>query len=129
MRKLLLFLTVALILFGIGGVLILKLSIKSDVKANIQLAQQKYAGTPEEALIAFLEDDSNSKVEQTHIAVWTLGQIESEKALSILQRYYKEDPEGETCYKNHHLVLFQYELYKAIQAIEKGNFFSFANLK
>lgn len=123
MKKWLLIFTISLIVLATFGILFVNLWIKSDVKANIHLAQQKYPGTPEEALIAYLEDNSNSKIDQTHIAIWTLGQIESEKALTVLKRYYRDDPEGETCHEHHHQELCQYELFKAIQNIEKGKLF------
>ncbi len=97
-----------------------------SVKSNIQLAQEKYGGTAEEALIAFLQDENNSATDRSHIAVWTLAQIESDKALPVLYRYYKNDPQGNTCYGKHHTELCQYEISKAINAIEKKSMFSYA---
>lgn len=100
-----------------------------SVKSNIQLAQEKYGGTAEEALIAFLQDESNSATDRSHIAVWTLAQIESDKALPVLYQYYKNDPQGNTCYGKHHTALCQYEIYKAIKAIDKKSTFSHAKFK
>jgi hypothetical protein len=100
-----------------------------SVKSNIQLVQEKYGGTAEEALIAFLQDENNSATDRSHIAVWTLAQIESDKALPALYQYYKNDPQGNICYGKHHAELCQYEIYKAIKAIEKKNTFTHVKLK
>ena len=103
--------------------------IGNDVKKNIHLATNMYEGTAEQALIAFLEDERNAIQDRTHKAVWTLGQIRSEAALPILYSYYKDDPEGKTCYNKHRDTICQYEIYKAIQNIENGKLFSHARLK
>jgi len=124
-----------LIYSGIGitlvflGLASLQFWIGQRVKSNIQLAQEKYGGTAEDALIAFLQDENNSAMDRSHIAVWTLAQIESDKALPVLYQYYKNDPDGNTCYGRHHTELCQYEIYKAIRSIEKGETFSYSNLK
>jgi hypothetical protein len=94
--------------------------IDQDVKKNIDIAKQKYSGTAEDALIAYLLDTTNSPRDRSQIAIWTLGQIGSPKALPILRGLYKNDPEGKTCYGRHDSVLCQYEIYKAINA-EKVN--------
>lgn len=114
-----------LVFLGIGITLVflvlatLQFLIRQRVKSNIEMAQEKYGGTAAEALIAFLQDENNSVSDRSHIAVWTLAQIESEEALPILYQYYKNDPDGNTCYGKHHTELCQYEIYKAINAIEK----------
>ncbi len=90
--------------------------IDSDVKKNIALAKEKYSGTAEDALLAYLLDTTNSPNDRSHIAVWTLGQIQSEKAIPVLTALYKNDPEGKTCKGNHSYVLCQYEIYKALNA-------------
>jgi hypothetical protein len=92
--------------------------IDQDVKKNIDIAKQKYSGTAEDALIAYLLDTTNSPRDRSQIAIWTLGQIGSPKALPILRGLYKNDPEGKTCYGRHDSVLCQYEIYKAINAEE-----------
>ena len=107
----------------------LYLLISQSVKSNIKMAQEKYGGTAEEALITFLKDESNSAGDRSHIAVWTLAQIESEKALPTLYKYYENDPHGNTCYGKHHTKLCQYEIYKAIKAIEKKSVLSHSRLK
>ena len=99
--------------------------IGHTVKENIELAMRLYPGAAEEALILFLDDEANSARDRTHVAVWTLGRIGSNKALPVLYRYYKNDPEGKTCFGRHESVLCQYEIHKAITAIEEGSFFSY----
>ena len=103
--------------------------IKQDVLNNIELAEQKYHAHGEKALISFLEDERNSYYDRTHLAVWTLGKIRSEKALPVLKRYYLNDPKGRTCKGMHQEQLCQYELYKAIKAIENGTLLSYASVK
>lgn len=98
-------------------------------KENITVAQQQYGGTAEEALIAFLLDKRNPARDRTHLAVWTLGQIGSEKALPVLRELYHDDPKGKTCKGKHDSVICQYELHKAIVAIEHGILLSHARLK
>jgi len=102
--------------------------IRSDVKENIKIAQEKYSGTAEEALISFLLDEKNSYNDRTHIAVWTLGMLKSEKALPILKGYYKDDPKGLTCKGHHNQMLCQYGLHKAIVQIEGRWMYSTAGL-
>ena len=113
----------AITLFG------MKQWIGKSVESNIEKAQSLYSGEPEDALIAFLQDTLNSPHERTHLAIWTLGQIESEKALPFLKDLYKNDPEGNTCYKRHSERICQYELHKAIQAIESNKQLTYAKLK
>lgn len=104
--------------------------IGHDVKDNIKLASEKYPGKAEDALLEYLRDENNSLRDRSSVAIWTLGQIRSEKALPVLYSYYKNDPEGLTCKGRHKYVLCQYELHKAINKIEtrKYRWFSFARL-
>jgi hypothetical protein len=90
--------------------------IDVDVKKNIQVAKEKYDGKAEDALIAYLLDTTNSPFDRSHVAIWTLGQIHSEKAIPILTRLYENDPEGKTCKGRHDSVLCQREIYKALNA-------------
>ncbi len=90
--------------------------IDIDVKKNIRTAKEKYPGIAEDALIAYLQDTANSAQNRSSIAIWTLGQIQSEKALPILNELYKNDPTGKTCKGKHNSALCQYEIYKAINA-------------
>lgn len=123
-----------IIIAGIGISLIvcslfaLNIWTGSVVKENIRNAKQQYHGTAEDALLSLLMDENISANDRTHTAIWTLGQIRSEKALPILQNLYKDDPDGETCFGNHDSVLCQYEIYKAIESIEKRMLFSHAKL-
>ncbi len=96
------------------------IQIGNKVKENIAIAKQKYPGTAEDALIAFLLDESNSYHDRTHIAIWTLGQIKSKKAVPVLKKLYQDDPDGKTCYGRHNHMLCQYEIYKALHAAEKN---------
>ena len=103
--------------------------IKQDVHYNIELAENQYQLQGEEALIAFLVDENNSPYDRTHKAVWTLGKIRSNKALPILRKYYSDDPKGTTCKDKHDSMLCQYEIHKALVAIENGSVFSYAQFK
>jgi len=102
--------------------------IRSDVKKNISIAQQKYPGPAEEALISFLIDEKNSFHDRTHLAIWTLGMLKSEKALPILRSYYKNDPKGSSCHGKHDQMICQYGLHKAIVQIESSGQYSTADL-
>lgn len=119
--KRILFLTGA----GLGVVVIslfiaMRIWIGHDLKENIKTAKEKYPGTAEDALIAYLLDEKNSPETRTHLAIWTLGQIRSKKALPVLYEFYKNDPEGKTCKGHHDTVLCQYGIHKAIVSVENG---------
>jgi hypothetical protein len=94
--------------------------IDISVQNNINTAKDKYGGKAEDALIAYLQDESNSFYDRSHVAVWTLGQIHSQKAIPLLEQLHKNDPQGETCKGQHDSVLCQYEIHKALQA-ERSN--------
>ena len=98
------------------GFLAIYIWIDIDVKKNIKIAQEKYTGKAEDALIAYLLDTTNTPHNRTKVAIWTLGQIQSKKAIPVLENLYKNDPEGKTCYGKHDSVLCQYEIYKALNA-------------
>lgn len=120
-------LTTVLVLFT-ASFISLNAWIRSDVKKNITIAQKKYPGTAEEALISFLLDEKNSFHDRTHIAIWTLGMLKSAKALPILKDYYKNDPKGLTCHGKHDQMLCQYGLHKAIVQIENRVQYSTSDL-
>jgi hypothetical protein len=128
MKKLVFAVGVFILMVLVSSLVLLHAFIGKDVKQNISMAKSLYEGNAEDALIAFFQDDDNTAIQKTHLAVWTLGQIRSEKALPILKKMYMNDPEGETCYGRHHEVICQYELHKAIQAIEHRRLFSYARL-
>ena len=92
--------------------------IDLSVKRNIGTAKESYPGTAEDALIAYLLDTTNSAQHRSSVAVWTLGQIKSEKALPILNELYKNDPKGKICSGKHDSVLCQYQINKALNAIK-----------
>ena len=98
------------------GFIAIYIWIDIDVKKNINSAKGRYSGKVEDALIAYLLDTTNTPQNRTRIAIWTLGQINSKKAIPILENLYKNDPKGKTCYGNHDSVLCQYEIYKALDA-------------
>lgn len=120
MKKLILSIGIILlsILFLVFAALYVWIDI--DVKKNIKVAKEKYPGKAEDALIAYLLDTANSPGNRSHVAIWALGQIHSEKAIPILKGLYKNDPEGKTCRGKHNSVLCQYEIYKALSACESN---------
>jgi hypothetical protein len=120
MKRKLVILSASLLTLLILGFLAIWIWIDFDVKKNINIAKEKYPGTAEDALIAYLLDPTNSPNDRSSVAIWTLGQIHSEKALPILKELYKNDPEGKTCHGKHEYVLCQYEIYKAIKAEESN---------
>ncbi len=121
----------AIIIFSIFIILLSALYfwIRQDVQHNIEIAERIYNKKGEEALLLFLKDENNSPNDRTHVAIWTLGKIRSNKALPILLGYYLNDPEGQFCKNRHDEELCQYEIHKAIVAIETGSILSYAQLK
>jgi hypothetical protein len=110
------------------GLLVLQIGIGFSVKQNIKLAHQKYPGPAEDALISYMMDENISPGGRTHEAIWTLGQIRSEKALPLLKELYRDDSKGETCYGKHDSLICQYEIHKTIVAIERRSLVSYARL-
>ncbi|MCW0483638.1 HEAT repeat domain-containing protein [Gaoshiqia sediminis] len=129
MKRIILFSAIGVVVLLGCTLLVAYIWIDCCAKENITVAQQKYGGTAEEALIAFVRDESNPARDRTHLAVWTLGQIGSEQALPVLHELYHDDPEGKTCKGRHDSVICQYELHKAIESIENGVLLSHARLK
>ena len=127
MKRILYLIAAALLLLclGLGTI---QLVIGRDVKENIHLAVQKYPGSAEDALIAFLKDESNPALERTHVAIWTLGRLHSEKALPLLKELYQGDPKGENCFGRHVEMLCQYEIHKAIKSIQKRGLINYSRL-
>jgi hypothetical protein len=118
MKRKIIIISASLLTLLFIGFMAIYIWIDLDVKKNIKTAKEKYPGNTEDALIAYLLDTTNSPQNRSNIAIWTLGQIHSEKALPILKELYKNDPEGKTCHGKHNSVLCQYEIYKAINAAE-----------
>jgi hypothetical protein len=90
------------------------------VRERISIAKRQYSGKAEDALIAYLQDTTHTPQQRSDVAIWTLGQIRSEKALPVLKGLYKNDPLGNTCKFHHKTELCQYEIHKAIVSIEHG---------
>lgn len=108
-----------LLLVFLAATLGVYLWIDHDIRKNIAAAKAKYPGEKsEDALIDFLIDTTNSPQDRTQIAVWTLGHIKSGKAVPVMRKLYRNDPEGKTCFGHHDSVICQYELYKALKASE-----------
>jgi hypothetical protein len=128
MKRKIIFLISGALSIGTLMLLGLHLWIGSNVKRNIDLAMNNYSGNAEEALIALVMDENNTFEKRTHAGIWTLGQIRSEKAMPILKELYHDDPEGNTCFKKHDSILCQYEINKAIQAIEHRQLFTHQRL-
>lgn len=116
MKQIVIRVLLIIVFFLLTGFIGLYFWIGYDVRENISTAKSKYPGNAEEALIAFLLDSTNSAHDRTHIAIWTLGQIQSEKAVPVLEQLYKNDSEGKTCKGHHDEMLCQYEIYKALNA-------------
>jgi len=120
MRQTMTFILAGLTVLMIVFFLAIRIWIGHSIKENITIAERQYSGSPEDALIAYLADTTNSPEDRSHIAIWTLGQIRSEKALPYLKELYNIDPEGRTCKGRHDMVLCQYEIHKAMVSIEQG---------
>jgi len=120
MKRIIVIIVASLVFLFICAFGTIMLTINHAVKERIALAQEKYPGTAEDALISYLLDTANSTRDRTDIAIWTLGQIQSHKALPLLKDLYNSDPKGKTCHGRHESVLCQYEIYKAIRAIESN---------
>ena len=100
--------------------LAMRIWIGHGINERIRIAKQQYSGIAEDALIAYLQDTIHTPREKSDVAIWTLGQIRSKKALPVLNGLYKNDPLGTTCKGHHNTVLCQYEIHKAIVSIEHG---------
>ena len=121
MKKLLIIIVAGLVILFAGFSVGVYLWIDITVKENIKIARKKYpGGKAEDSLIAYLSDTTNSPEDRSNIAIWTLGQIHSEKALPVLKKFYNNDPKGKTCHGRHNSVLCQYEIYKALNAAESN---------
>lgn len=129
MKRIILIIAGGIILFCACALFGIYIWMGQSVKEHIEIAKQKYPGTSEEVLISFLIDEENSYYDRTHSAIWTLGQIKSDKSLPILKELYNDDPEGKTCYGKHDSMLCQYEIHKALVAIEKKRLFTYERMK
>jgi hypothetical protein len=114
-----LFVTSITIIFLVFGTLTtFRIIIMKGIKENISITKKNHPGNSEDALLAYLADSTKSAMDRSKIAVWTLGQIKSKKALPVLKSLYRNDPEGKTC--KHNSEICQYDLHKAIVSIESN---------
>ncbi len=88
-----------IVIIGIVGfvlllafLIVVRSMMRQSVVEHIAMATEMYSGTPEEALISMLLDENAAMEKKTHTAVWTLGQLKSNKALPILKELYLDDP-------------------------------------
>jgi predicted type IV restriction endonuclease len=120
MKRIISLIGIGLLVVIAGLFFTMRIWIGHDIKENISTVKKQYPGKAEDALIAYLSDTTNSPHDRSQIAIWTLGQIRSKKALPILIELYKNDPQGKSCKGHHDTVLCQYEIHKAIVSIEHG---------
>lgn len=109
------------ILFNASVILIISFDeprTEEIIIKNISIAQERYSGKAEDALLSFLIDTTNSFHDRSNVAVWTLGQIKSRKALPVFRSLYLDDPSGVTCKNRHDFVICQRTLHNSILAIE-----------
>jgi hypothetical protein len=119
MKRILFIIGISLTVMFLSFFLVMRIWIGHGIKERISIAKQQYSGLAEDALIAYLSDTTHTPRDRSDVAIWTLGQIRSQKALPILKELYKNDPEGKTCKYHHNTVLCQYEIHKAIVSIER----------
>jgi hypothetical protein len=100
-----------------GAFLTFRIMIGHGIKENIAIAKKEHPGKAEDALLSYLADSTKTPHKRTDVAVWTLGQIRSRKALPVLKSLYKDNP---YYHCNHNTELCQYEIHKAIVSIESG---------
>lgn len=90
--------------------------IQFEVDNRCEIAQEKYPGDCVEALISYLNDESNP-YKSRNSAIWALGQIGDERAFATLNSYYtgiipdREPLDG---------GISQYELKKAVNLTSGG---------
>ncbi len=89
-------------------------SIRSSVKEISAQATQEYPGDRIEALMVYVDSENHSLKQRNH-AIWALGQIGDQRALTTLEKFYTGGP----C--DHDSRLCQGELQKAIKQC-KGSF-------
>lgn len=87
--------------------------IRSSVREISAKATQQYSGDRVEALIKYVQSEEHG-LRNRDRAVWALGRIGDERALSMLEKFYV----GEPC--DHNKYLCQYELKKAIDLCKGG---------
>jgi hypothetical protein len=111
-RKWVLRISTVFLLFVIAGYAAVFASIHVGVTGVARSAMTRYAGDRVQALCTLIDCQTCSLAERNH-AVWALGQLRDARALPILMKYYT----GQKC--NHASDLCQYELQKAVKAIQR----------
>jgi hypothetical protein len=101
-----------LLLFVVTGYAAVFASIHADVTDAARSAMNKYSGDRVQALCAMVDCETCGLAERNR-AVWAVGQLRDARALPILMKYYTR----QTC--NHRSDLCQYELQKAVEAIQR----------
>ena len=91
--------------------------IGDEVENRCKIAQQEYEGDCVEALMKFIEDETNNYREKNN-AIWALGQLGDKRALLFLQKYYTGYDSNNRIKQNE--AISQYELYKAIKLLSGG---------
>lgn len=87
-----------------------------NVKDKCQLAKDKYSGDCVEALISYLDDETN-EYRARNSAIWALGELGDERALPSLKKYFTNNiPDRESISTG----ISQYELKKAINLAGGG---------
>lgn len=118
-----------ILLLVVAAPLTVHIWVRSSVLSHIEMAKKEYGGSAEDALISLMLDETKPPLYRTHNAVWTLGQIQSKRSLPELYKLYLFEYEpGVSCRNHHDKLICQYELDKAINAIENGRLISFAGL-
>jgi hypothetical protein len=107
-KKLALYVLVALLLVACMGFVGSIVSIGFGVRGACITAQEEYSGDCVEALSAYIDLEDQPLHRRGH-AVWAAGQFGDPRALPVLEKYYT----GEGC--DHTNQLCQYELEKAIK--------------
>ncbi len=87
------------------------ISIKLEVKKISDEAGQIYPGDRIEALLAYVASEEQA-MDKRIVAVWALGELRDQRALSTLEKFYTGGP----C--DHAKYLCQDELAKAIKKIK-----------
>ena len=98
----------ALLMMILVGIVV---SIRSGLQRFSDHAIAQFPGERAEALMQVVDCDACSLEDRNH-AVWALGQMVEERAISVLRKHF----DGRPC--QHTTRLCQYELRKAIRMIE-----------
>lgn len=101
------------LLVGLVAYVCISLRIGAGVRAASDTAMKQYPGDRVEALMQCVEDSMHTLQERNR-AVWALGHLRDQRALTTLQKYHT----GNSC--DHANALCQRELNKAIRLLEGG---------